>query len=125
MAIMPYEAHVTIPSAILPLSINKTIQFVCYDSESLHGVRSKRENNKAIALSGIECPQMHWDGDNLKENWRRFKQHMELMFSDPLISRQEAEKCSYLLIWVGQKGQDTYNTWTDITTEDKSKLKTY
>ena len=32
---------------------------------------------------------------------------------------------SYLLIWVGQKGRDIYNTWTDITDEDKSKLKTY
>ena len=32
---------------------------------------------------------------------------------------------SYLLICVGQKGRDIYNTWTDITDEDKSKLKTY
>ena len=47
------------------------------------------------------------------------------MFSGPLKSRQEAEKCSYLLIWVGQKGRDIYNTWTDITDEDKSKLETY
>ena len=39
-----------------------------------------------MALSGIECPQMHWDGDNLKENWRRFKQHMEVMFSGLLKS---------------------------------------
>ena len=78
-----------------------------------------------MALSAIECPQMHSDGDNLKENWRRFKQHVELMFSGPLKSRQEAEKCSYLLIWVGQKGRDIYNTWADITDEDKSKLKTY
>ena len=57
-----------------------------------------------MALSGIECPQMHWEGDNLKENWRRFKQHVEPMFSGPLKSRQEAKKCSYLLSWVGQKG---------------------
>ena len=76
-----------------------------------------------MALSGIECPQMHWDSDNLKENWCRFKQHMEVMFSGPLKSRQEAEKCSYLVIWVGQKERDIYNMWTDITNEDKSKLK--
>ena len=78
-----------------------------------------------MALSGIECPQMHWDSDNLKENWCRFKQHMEVMFSGPLKSRQEAEKCSYLVIWVGQKERDIYNMRTDITNEDKSKLKTY
>ncbi|CAB4015771.1 Hypothetical predicted protein [Paramuricea clavata] len=56
-----------------------------------------------MALSGIELPVMQWDGENLKENWRRFKQHVELMFSGPLRSKNEAEKCSYLLIWVGKK----------------------
>ena len=61
--------------------------------------------HKEMALSGIKCPQMQWDGDNLKENWRRFKQHVELMLSGPLKSLQEAEKCSYLLIWVGQKDE--------------------
>ena len=52
-------------------------------------------------LSDIECPKMHWDGNNITENWRHFKQFVELMFSGPFISREEAEKCSYLLIWVG------------------------
>ena len=78
-----------------------------------------------MALSGLECPVMQWEGDNLKENWRRFKQHVELMFTGPLKSRNEAEKCSYLLIWVGQKGRDIYNTWTDISEEDRQKLQTY
>jgi hypothetical protein len=45
-----------------------------------------------MALSGIELPVMQWDGENLKENWRRFKQHVELMFSGPMRSRNEAEK---------------------------------
>ncbi|XP_074613766.1 uncharacterized protein LOC141873621 [Acropora palmata] len=78
-----------------------------------------------MALSGIECPQMHWDGDNVKENWRRFKQHVELMFSGRLQSRREAKKYSYLLIWVGKKGRDIYNTWTDITADNKNNLQTY
>ena len=95
-----------------------------YDSESLHGVRSKSKNNKTRALSSIECPQMHWDGDSLKENWHCFKQHVELMFSGLLKSRQEAEKCSCRLIWVGQKGRDICNMWTDITDENKRKLQT-
>ena len=78
-----------------------------------------------MALSGIECPVMQWDGDNPKENWRRFKQHVELMFTGPLKSRTEQEKCSYLLIWVGQKGRDIYNTWSDISDNDRKKLETY
>ena len=78
-----------------------------------------------MALSGIECPVMQWDGDNPKEHWRRFKQHVELMFTGPLKSRSEQEKCSYLLIWVGQKGRDIYNTWSDISDDDRKKLETY
>ena len=68
---------------------------------------------------------MQWDGDNPKKNWRRFKQHVELMFTRPLKSRTEQEKCSYLLIWVGQKGRDIYNTWSDISDNDRKKLETY
>ena len=55
-----------------------------------------------MALSGVDVPKMQWIGDNLRENWRRFKQHAELMFSGPLKSHSEAEKCNYLLIWSGQ-----------------------
>ena len=58
-----------------------------------------------MALSGVETPTMHWDGENLKENWRRFKQHAELMFSGPLKTKSEAEKCSYN---PGQNIDDTF-----------------
>ena len=73
-------------------------------------------------LSDIECPKMYWDGNNITENWRFFKQFVELMFSGPINSREEAEKCSYLLIWVRRKGRDIYNTWSDLTSEEKTKL---
>ena len=76
-----------------------------------------------MALSEVETPAMRWDGEYLREEWRRFKQHAELMFTGPLKSRSEAEKCSYLLIWVGQKGRDVYNTWSDITEEYKANYK--
>ena len=47
------------------------------------------------------------------------------MFSGPLAVKKEEEKCNYLLIWCDEKGQDIANTWSDITDEDKKKLKTY
>ena len=40
-----------------------------------------------MALSGVETPKMEWSGENLRENWRRFKQHAELMFTGPLKTR--------------------------------------
>ena len=47
------------------------------------------------------------------------------MFSGPLATKKEEEKCSYLLIQCGEKGRDIANTWSDITDEDQKKLKTY
>ena len=75
-----------------------------------------------MALSSDDVPKMQWTGDNLRENWRCFKQHAGLMFSGPLKSRSEAEKCSYLLIRSSQKGRDIFNTWQNLTQDDKKKL---
>ena len=73
---------------------------------------------------GVPAPSMNWDSPNLPEAWRRFKQHAELMFSGPLRGKTEEEKCSYLLLWIGEKGRDVYNTWT-LGADDAKKLSTY
>lgn len=67
---------------------------------------------------------MDWDSSNLPDAWRKFRQHVQLMFSGPLHAKDEEEKCSYLLLWIGVKGRYVFYTWT--LTEDQSKvLKTY
>lgn len=70
------------------------------------------------------APRMDWDSPNLPEAWRRFQQHAELMFAGPLCDKNEKEKCSYLLLWIGEKGRDVYNTWT-LTADETKMLKTY
>ena len=60
---------------------------------------------------------MDWESTNLPDAWRKFKQHVELMFTGPLKDRGEEDKCSYLLLWIGEKGSDI---WT--LTEAESKL---
>ena len=51
-------------------------------------------------------PVMNWDAQNLPECWKKFQDHVELMFTGPLASSSEIVKISYLLIWVGEKGRD-------------------
>ncbi len=68
---------------------------------------------------------MNWEATNLPETWKKFKQHVELMFSGPLKGKTEAEKVRFLLIWVGEKGRDISNTFTGITNDNKDKLDTY
>ena len=76
-------------------------------------------------FASVHAPHMNWDSSNLPDAWKKFRQHAELMFSGPLNEKSEEEKCSYLLIWVGEKGRDIHNTWTDVTDENRKKLKTY
>ena len=75
-------------------------------------------------VAGVPSPHMDWDSINLPVAWRKFKLHVELMFKGPFKKRTEEEKCSYLLLWVGEKGRDIYYTW--ILTEAEAKvLKSY
>ena len=60
----------------------------------------------------------------MPDAWRRFRQHVELMFSGPLHKLKEEEKCSFLLLWIGEKGRDVYNTWT-LTPDQRKLLATY
>lgn len=69
-------------------------------------------------------PQMDWDCSNLPQAWKKFRQHVELMFSGPLREKTEPEKCSYLLLWIGEKGRDVHSTWT-LTADERKKLQTY
>ena len=75
-------------------------------------------------LAGVQCPCMNWEASDLQEQWRRFRQYVELMFSGPLKAKAEEEKISYLLIWVGEQGRDVKDTWT-IEAADAKKLETY
>ena len=83
----------------------------------MHGVRSG-------IMDSTPHPTIDWSSPNLKAAWKRFKQHCELMFSGPLSGKSEAVKCSYLLIWVGEKGRDIFNTW-NLTAEENNKIRVY
>ncbi|XP_060084332.1 uncharacterized protein K02A2.6-like [Ylistrum balloti] len=46
------------------------------------------------------------------------------MFTGPLKGKSEPEKCSYLMLWVGEKGRNIFSTWT-IDQNEAKKLETY
>ena len=73
---------------------------------------------------GSSAPNIDWDSPDLEGSWKRFISHCEFVFNGPLKSKDEAEKCNYLMIWVGEKGRRIYETWT-LTAEEKKTLKTY
>ena len=99
------------------------LSFAIHSSSSKkiqHGVRSLVN----MDLTGIPTPCLDWTSTNLVDSWKKFQQHVQLIFDGPLKDKDETVKISYLLIWVGDKGRDVYNTWT-LTNDEKKKLDTY
>ena len=61
---------------------------------------------------------MNFDEGNVSDSFNKRRQVIELMFTGPLATKSGAEKCSYLLLCVGQQGRDIHNTWT-LTNDQK------
>lgn len=76
-------------------------------------------------LTGIPTPKMDWDSTNLPEAWKKFQQHVQLIFDGPLKDKDEEIKCKYLLLWVGDKGRDVFNTWPELSAEQAKTLNVY
>ena len=60
-------------------------------------------------LSGIPHPAINWDNSNLPEQWECFQTRIELIFSEPLNNKEEEQKVSCLLLWVGEEGHQYTN----------------
>jgi hypothetical protein len=71
------------------------------------------------------APSMNWDVNDLESSWKAFKQHSEFVFSGPVKTRTEEQKCAFLMIWVGDKGRNIYSTWDDFSDDDKKVLDIY
>lgn len=65
-------------------------------------------------MMSMQCPlpSLDWDTSNLVDNWKKFKQHVDLMFAGPLLEITEEQKIAYLLLWIGPKGRDIFNSYT-------------
>ena len=74
-------------------------------------------------ISGA-TPSIDWESRDLESAWRRFEVHVNFMFSGPLKDKSEEERCSYLMLWVGEKGRNIYSTWT-IQAGKEKELATY
>ena len=65
-------------------------------------------------------PMLNWDSADLPGAYKSFETHCRFMFEGPLKAKSEAEKCAYLMIWLGNKGREVYGTWTLTDDEQKS-----
>ena len=68
-------------------------------------------------------PSIDWmsPGD-VHKRFKLFKQKCELIFDGPLHDQDEDKKVRLLLLWVGDKGLEIYNTATFVAEADKLRL---
>lgn len=66
-------------------------------------------------------PNLDWNAANLKNEWRRFVDHADIVLDGPLEEKSEAVKCKYLLMWSGDQGRALFRTW-EISAANKDKL---
>ena len=73
---------------------------------------------------GFKTPEMNWDTADLRDELAKFKQYSDLIFSGPYSRKTDKEQASFILLWIGRQGLETYNSWTWDTAEDRNKPST-
>ena len=74
-------------------------------------------------LSGIKPPHMDLNDTNLPTPFQTFKQYCQLIFNGPLNKKEEKEKATYILLWIGEEGLKLFNSFK-LSAEEKAKTDT-
>ena len=61
-----------------------------------------------MELAGVPASSMDWSSVNLLEAFEKFCQHAELIFAGALRDKDPEAHCTYLLLWVAEKGREIY-----------------
>ena len=72
-------------------------------------------------LSGIKPPDIDWNDTDFPTAFQTFKQYCQLIFNGPLNKKEEKEKVTNILIWIGEEGL-TILTPSTLAMKKKQKL---
>ena len=70
---------------------------------------------------GFKTPEMNWDASDLRDELVKFKQYCDPIFSGSYSKKSEKEQASFILLWIGRQGLETYYSWTWEDAEDSAK----
>ena len=69
-------------------------------------------------------PSMDWTSSgDVHKKFKLFRQKCEFIFEGPLEEVDEKKQVRHLLLWVGDKGLEIYNTTTWEDDDDKNKTR--
>ena len=70
--------------------------------------------------AGFKTPEMNWDATDLRDELAKFKQYCDLIFSGPYSKKSPKEQATFILLWIGRRGLETYNSWIWAEAEDST-----
>ena len=70
--------------------------------------------------TGFKTPQMNWYATNLRDELAKFMQYCDLIFSRPYSKKSPKEQATFILLWMGRQGLETYSRWTWTEAEDST-----
>ncbi len=65
-----------------------------------------------MAEGNYHKPEMNWQAADLNKEWQKFRKHVQFVFDGPLCDKSEKAKVSYLMLYVGEKGREIFETFT-------------
>ena len=70
-------------------------------------------------------PVMNWNATDIYEEYKRFREHVNFVFSGPLCKAGDKEKAGWLGMWVGPEGKEVHKTltWEAGEKEDPEKVR--
>ena len=77
----------------------------------------------SMATAFSDIPVFDWEKPT-QAGWKKFENHARLMFDGPLAGKATKVKCSYLLLWLGDKGREVFSTW-QLEADDLNDLEVY
>lgn len=76
-----------------------------------------------MATNLSDIPAFDWEKPT-QHGWKKFESHARLMFDGPLSGKSAKIKCSYLLLWLGDKGREIFSTW-ELDNDDVNDIDVY
>ena len=63
------------------------------------------------SLLGVEVPHFDWSAKDLYQEWIDFEQYIRLIFRGPFGDKTNVENVNYLLLWLGKRGIQLFESW--------------
>lgn len=64
-----------------------------------------------VTTDGFKISQMNFEAQDFRDEFAKFMQHCNLIFTGPYAKKTQKEQFFFILLWIGIHGVEVYNSW--------------